>query len=90
MGPDYIHYYNLLYDMGINANVAFIPEKHANAWVSHEEALEDQRWMFNDLTQDEEEMVKMYLQGHLSFVNGQWRLPYERLCLWAVIWWEIK
>lgn len=88
MGPDYIHFYNLLYDMGIHANVAFIPENHSNAWESHEKALEDQRWMFNNLTPDEEERVKTYLQEHLSFVDGRWRLPYERLCLWALMWWQ--
>jgi SAM-dependent methyltransferase len=88
MGPDYIHYYNLLYDMGIHANVAFIPENHANDWASHEEALDDQRWMFHNFTSEEEERVKIYLQEQLSFVNGRWRLPYERLCLWAVIWWQ--
>jgi SAM-dependent methyltransferase len=88
MGPDYIHFYYLLYDMGIHANVAFIPEYHANAWGSHEEALEDQRWMFHNLASEEEERVKIYLREHLSFVNGRWRLSYERLCLWAVIWWE--
>jgi SAM-dependent methyltransferase len=88
MGPDYIYYYNLLYDMGIRANMAFIPEYHANDWACHEEALDDQRWMFDNLTGEEEEKVRIYLKERLSFVNGRWRLPYERLCLWAVMWWK--
>jgi SAM-dependent methyltransferase len=88
MGPDYIYYYNMLYEMGIKANVAFIPEYHADCWANHEEALEDQRWMFNNFTAEEEEKVRMYLEENLSFKNGIWKLPYDRLCLWAVMWWD--
>ncbi len=88
MGPDYIYYYNLLYEMGIKANVAFIPESHANSWTNHEQALEDQRWMFNNFTIEEEEKVRIYLEENLSFNDGIWRLPYDRVCLWAVMWWD--
>ncbi|HET6420206.1 MAG TPA: class I SAM-dependent methyltransferase [Geobacteraceae bacterium] len=88
MGPDYIYYYNLLYEMGIHANVAFIPEYHADNWANHEEALAGQRWMFNSLTGEEEEKLRAYLEDHLSFDDGRWWLPYERLCLWAVMWWD--
>jgi SAM-dependent methyltransferase len=90
MGPDYIYYYNLLYKIGIHANVAFIPEYHADNWASREQALEDQRWMFNNLTGEEEEKVRMYLEENLHFERGRWRLPYERRCLWAVMWWKKK
>ena len=87
VGPDYIHYCNILYEMGVRANVASIGENHRNGWGTHEEALEDQRWMFHGMTSEEEEKVKDYLRRHLIYQDGQWRLPYERKCYWAVMWW---
>ncbi len=87
MGRDYIYYYNKLYQMGITANVAFIPERHRNQWKSHEEAFEDQGWMFHEMTELEKDKVRAYLRQHLVKVMGRWRLPYSRQCRWAVMWW---
>jgi hypothetical protein len=88
MGPDYIYYYNLLYEIGLRVNVAFIEEHHRNGWGSHEEALEDQRWMFHGMTEEEEEKVRLYLRDNLVAEGGLWRLPYSRRCYWALMWWE--
>jgi SAM-dependent methyltransferase len=87
-GPDYIYYYNLLYRMGINASLTFIRERHENAWDTFTDALDAQRWMFSNLTDVEEEKIKEYLLEHLLCEGDRWRLPYERSCSWAVIWWE--
>ena len=87
VGSDYIHYYNVLYELGIRANIGFIEEKHRNGWETHEEAFEDQRWMFHNMTPDEEEKVREYLDRRLIYQDGQWKLPYERKCHWAVMWW---
>ena len=92
MGHDYIWYCNLLYDMGIRAQVAFIREDHPNVWDSHEAAFEEQLWMFRDrdITEEEEESVRSYLKEHLSLIGGRWQLPYERRWYWAVMWWTKK
>ncbi len=87
MGPDYIYYYNLLYEMGIMANVSFIFEQHSNQWKSQEEALDGQKWMFRGITAEEEDKVRVYLRQHLVRVADDWRLPYPRQCCWAVMWW---
>lgn len=87
MGPDYITYYNLLYEMGIMASVAFIPEPHRNQWGSYEEAFEDQRWMFHGMTEEEEDKVRAYLKRNLMSVKGRLQLPYSRHCHWAVMYW---
>jgi len=86
--PDYIFYYNLLYEMGLYANVAFIPGSGRNLWESHEEALKDSRWMFPGMTDEEEGKVRAYLKEHLVPVNGGWRLPYSRNYSWAVLYWK--
>lgn len=88
MGKDYIHYYTMLYEMGIFANIAFVPEHHRNQWASHEEAFEDQRWMFHGMSADEEEKIRSYLRKHLVHIDGRWKLPYPRDCWWALMWWK--
>jgi ubiquinone/menaquinone biosynthesis C-methylase UbiE len=87
VGEDYMHYYKVLYEMGIKANVNLVAEEHRNGWSSHEEALEDQRWMFHGMTPGEEEKVRQYLATVLVRRSGQWRLPYSKTCHWAVMWW---
>jgi SAM-dependent methyltransferase len=86
-GSEYIEFYNILHSMGIRANVSFIEENHAKQWQTPEEAFEDQRWMFNDMTQEEEERIKLYLDQNLQCQDGLYKLPYERICHWAVMWW---
>jgi hypothetical protein len=86
LGSDFIHYYNILHELGILANVAFIEETYRNQWETLEEAFEDQAWMFHNMTDYEKERIKIYLDQHLSCQNGQWKLPYERKCYWAVMW----
>ena len=88
IGPDYIYYYNLLYEMGIMANVSFILEQHSNQWSSQEEALDGQKWMFRGMTAEEEDKVRAYLRQHLVKVADGWRLPYPRQCYWSVMWWK--
>ncbi len=90
MGPSYTYiYYNLLYQhMGILANIAFVREEYNSDWASHEDAIEAQRWMFDDLTSEEEEKLATFMDEHLIRVDGRWRLPYEMQCNWAVMWWD--
>jgi len=75
-------------EMGVRAKIAFVPEDHAGEWGSLEEAVDGQRWMFTGLTADEEENLRIYLDSCLVRVGGRLRLPYERRCEWAVMWWE--
>ncbi len=87
-GPDYIYYYNLLHRMGIQANVAFVREEHVNGWETFNDALDAQRWMFGNLTESEEDRIKDYLLENLLNTGAMWRLPYQRTCRWAVMWWD--
>ncbi|MDI9571073.1 MAG: class I SAM-dependent methyltransferase [Pseudomonadota bacterium] len=87
-GPDYIYYYNLLYQMGIRANVDFIQERRNKAYRGLEEAVESVRWMFGDLTSQEEDRIYAYFREHLAYHSGFWRLLPAHVVRWAVIWWE--
>jgi hypothetical protein len=90
MGPSFTYiYYNILHKhLGILPDIAFIGERKPNEWDSREEALEAQKWMFYDLTKDEEQKIGIFLDKHLIRADGRWKLPYEREGKWAVMWWE--
>lgn len=90
MGPDYIYNYNMLYEMGIFANVAFIDETRNSTYGSPEEAYAAVQWMFDGLNADEEGRLQTYVERNLVFRSGRWGFPHEKAVLWAVMWWEKK
>ena len=90
MGPDYIYHYNLLYQMGIRASVAFIDERNDRRFEDHDDALNTMRWMLDNMTHEEEEKLRKYLKKHLAQDDRGWRMDYSRAVRWAVIWWDIS
>ena len=85
---DYIYFYNLLYQMGIFANISFIAEENNKTFESYDNACESLNWMFQEMTPDEEVNLKKYLGDHLVEVNGGLTLDYKKTSKWAVIWWD--
>jgi len=85
---DYIYYYNLLYQMGIFANITFIVEDNDKTFESHAEACESMRWMFQEMTRGEDALLRKYMALHLVKENGRLTLDYKRTSKWAVIWWD--
>jgi SAM-dependent methyltransferase len=86
-GPDYICSYNLLYQMGIHARVDYI-ERYGRGYKSPEDAFNSMRWMVGDMTPEETEKLRTFIDQHLVFDQGQWMTDYERKSLWAVLWWD--
>ena len=87
--PDYIYIYNLLYQMGIMANVSLI-ERGPNTFSDEEEAVESLRWMIDNMTPAEEEALRRYLGRHLVQDGTRWKMDYHRPVFWAVMWWRIR
>ena len=88
MGPDYIYNYNLLYQMGIHAEVAFIEERNNKTFEDRADALNSMRWMLDEMTPREEETLACYLDEHLVPSDAGWRMDYDRTIRWAVMWWR--
>jgi SAM-dependent methyltransferase len=86
---DYIYIYNLLYQMGIAANISLI-ERSPNTFSGEEEAIDSFRWMIDNMTSAEEEALRRYLSHHLIQDGERWKLDYHRPVFWAVMWWKIK
>jgi hypothetical protein len=76
--------------MGIYANVAFIEEKRVRTYNDEEDAIASMRWMFDGLSDREEAMLADFFRKHFVFRDGSWRLAYDTVIRWAVIWWEKK
>jgi SAM-dependent methyltransferase len=87
-GPDYIYNYNLLYQIGIRANVSFITEEHRKVYGSRTEAVDSMRWMVAGMTSKEEKRYQDHFDRHLLCNEGGWTMDYRRTVRWAVIWWD--
>ncbi|HVN98131.1 MAG TPA: class I SAM-dependent methyltransferase [Syntrophorhabdaceae bacterium] len=88
IGPDYIYTYNLLYQMGVRANIDFITERNHKAYKRRHQVVESMKWMLGDMTPEEAEKLNEYLDKHLVYDAGWWMLNYEKPITWAVIWWN--
>ena len=89
--PDYIYPYNVLHEMGIYANVEFIVNRISKAFTTREEAFEAIAWMVDEMTPEEEKKARAYVESHLvndGEVVPMWKMDYERVVRWAVIWWD--
>jgi SAM-dependent methyltransferase len=87
-GADYIVVYNLLRQMGIYANVAFIIKREEKIYGDVEDALKAMRWMVHDMTAEEEEKLRAYLADMLVREGDAWKMPGRPPVRWAVLWWE--
>jgi ubiquinone/menaquinone biosynthesis C-methylase UbiE len=89
--PDYIYPYNVLHEMGIYANVEFIVNRINKPFATREEAYEAIAWMVDEMTPAEEKKARAYVESHLvneGEVVPMWRMDYDRVVRWAVMWWD--
>ncbi len=85
-GPDYIYIVNILYQMGIFANVE-IWEQHLKEQISSlEEGVRERVGYYDSPLPDAEKIIREYLEKNLVKKNGE--LWTERRSKTAMIWWE--
>jgi SAM-dependent methyltransferase len=87
-GPDYIYLYNLLYRMGIRANVNFITYQERNSYESPDDAYTHLSSKMEVTTPEEAGILRVFLKEHLVCNEGKWMMSYPRKICWAVIWWD--
>ncbi len=85
---DYIYIYNLLYKMGIHANISFIPEVTEKTFDDVTEARDYFRWMLHEMTIKEEYRLDLYIRKNMAMKDGSMLFQYEKSFKWAVIWWN--
>ena len=87
-GPDYIYTINLLYQMGILPTVDYIRLEQTLIYPSFEEALSSFAWMFNKLSNNEEKLLKKYVQSITTIEeNGMLSVHRRYIPTWAFISW---
>jgi SAM-dependent methyltransferase len=87
-GPDYIYLCNLLYRMGIRANVNFITYQERNSYDSPEDAFTILSSKMEITAPEEADILQAFLKEHLVCNEGKWIMSYPRKICWAVIWWD--
>lgn len=87
-GPDYIYVYNLLYQMGIFANITLIRSEEGRPFAGPDEALGFYRTLIDGLSPEEDQRLQAYLQRELRLRDGKWYLRHQDAIQWALIWWR--
>ena len=85
-GPDYIYLYNVLYGMGIYANVEITSSEYKQQFSNLDEAVAQWKENLEVLTPDAEEMIKSHLSENLIEEDGV--LWSKRETRSAMIWWR--
>jgi SAM-dependent methyltransferase len=85
---DYIYIYNLLYQMGIHANISFIEEENCKIFDNVNAAGNYLKWMLHEMTDKEEYKLDLYLQENMVMKDGKKIFDYKKTFKWAVIWWD--
>ncbi len=88
-GPDYIYVCNLLYQMGIHAEVRFVNNGDGGrVYRDVDDAVGKFRWMIDSLTPEETARLRRYFEKHLVRTEGGWTLSYRHAVRWAIISWN--
>jgi len=88
-GPDYIYTVNILYQLGIHANVEILQLNKATRYSSLDDILDSFRWMLKELSDQEDRLLQNYIQNHATFhSDGTLSLERNHPLTWALIWWK--
>lgn len=86
---DYIFAYNILHQMDIFANVAFIATNRDKVYQSEVAACESLLWMFPDVSASEKSKLQDFVSQHLIRRGSTLRFDYDRTVRWAVMFWDV-
>lgn len=89
--PDYSCCYNILYQMGIRANINILTEYSFKAYTSREEILQCMTTRYvKDLDAMEMQTLKNLVNSRIICINDNWYYEQPRPYQCAVIWWNTK
>ncbi|HIH36709.1 MAG TPA: class I SAM-dependent methyltransferase, partial [Methanocellales archaeon] len=85
-GPDYICLYNVLYEMGVYANVEITNSEYKQHFSSLDEAVEQWKENLAVSSPEAEEIIRSYLAENLIEEDGE--LWSKREMKRAMVWWQ--
>jgi predicted TPR repeat methyltransferase len=86
--PPYVYVYNLLYQMGIMANVEILRSKVKVQFPNVEETIKDLQWRTEPFTPDEKVKLREFLEKKFAEQNNSQVFTHEGYSLWALVWWR--
>lgn len=84
----YIYLYNMLFQMGIQANIEVLRPKVRVEFHSIEEAVDDLQWRTDPFSPDEKARLREFLKGRLAEQGDPPIFTHEGQSRWALIWWQ--
>jgi SAM-dependent methyltransferase len=86
--PPYVYLLNMLYQMGVNANVEVLFSKVKVQFPSIDEAVADLQWRTDTFTPEEKIKVQASLVKNLIWDKATSSFTHEGKSQWALIWWR--
>ena len=86
--PPYIYILNMLYQMGIHANVEVLYSRVKVQFPSIEQAMEDIQWRTDPFTPEEKAKLWKFLKNKFGEQKGSPPFTHEGKSQWALIWWR--
>lgn len=86
--PPYVYIYNMLFQMGIQANVEILRSRVRVQFSSVEQAMDDLQWRTDQFSPDEKSRLREFLEKKLSEQKDSTVLVHEGKSVWALIWWR--
>jgi predicted TPR repeat methyltransferase len=86
--PPFIYIYNMLFQMGIQANVEVLYSKVKVQFPSVEEAMDDLQWRTDPFTLDEKVKLRNFLEGKFAEQKDSPVFTHEGKSQWALVWWR--
>jgi hypothetical protein len=86
--PPYIYLYNLLYQMGVEANIEMLYSKVKVHFSSFEQAIEELQLRNDPFTTEEISRLRDYWNSKCSNSKEKLGFTHEGESKWALIWWK--
>lgn len=86
--PSFVYVYNMLIQMGIEANVEILNSKVKVQFSGIDEAVDQLQWRTDPFTPPELVKLKAFLASQFAAQKGQPVFTHEGYSKWALIWWR--
>jgi ubiquinone/menaquinone biosynthesis C-methylase UbiE len=85
--PDYNYFFNILFNLGIYANVERFDLNNYREYGSIEEAMDNGKFRLELYSDEEKELLRQYLERVLTCENGKYYNVKDKAD-WIMVWWK--
>ena len=85
--PDYNYFFNILFNMGIYANVERFDLNNYREYESIDEAMDNGKFRLDLYSDEEKELLRAYLERILTFEDGKYFNVKDKAD-WIMVWWK--